>query len=64
MWVNRHIPEVICTGGYEWLVTVVSIVYLLTFCVFELRYLEWCHRSLVVKGELTRCNELITYTDV
>lgn len=36
MWVNRHIPEVICTGGYEWLVTVVSIVYLLTFCVFEL----------------------------
>lgn len=23
-------------GGYEWLVTVVSIVYLLTFCVFEL----------------------------
>lgn len=51
-------------GGYEWLVTVVSIVYLLTFCVFELRYLEWCHRSLVVKGELTRCNELITYTDV
>lgn len=36
MWVNRHIPEVICTGGYEWLVIPVSIVYLLTFCVFEL----------------------------